>query len=115
MPASSTPVLTLTVTLSGTVAAKRFVTAAGAQAGADANTLGVARVAGVSGDEIAVDVLGTTIVEAGAAISAGATIKTNAAGKAVTWATSGPKVAIALQASGGNGDLIEVLLTPNAA
>ena len=111
MPAASTPVLTL----SGTVAAHRFVTPAGAQAGADANTLGVARTSGVSGDKVAVDVLGTSIVDAGAAISAGATIETNASGKAVTWATSGPKVAIALQAASGDGDLIEVLLIPNAA
>lgn len=114
MSLQSTPVLTLTVTLSGNVAARRFVTPAGAQATGDANTLGVARVAGGSGDKIAVDVLGTAVVEAGAAIAAGATIETDADGKAVTWATSGPKVAIALEAAGAGGALIEVLLIPNA-
>lgn len=115
MSLQSTPILSLTATLSGTVTARRFVTPAGAQAGADANTLGVARVAGVSGDKIAVDVLGTSIVEAGAAVSAGATLKTDSSGRAITWASSGAKVALALQAAGAAGDLIEVLLIPNVA
>jgi hypothetical protein len=109
------PILTLTRTLSGTVAANRFVTPSGAQAGADANTLGVARSGGVSGDKIPVDVLGTAVVEAGAAISEGATLETDASGRAVTWATSGPKVGIALEAAGAAGQFIEVLLIPNAA
>lgn len=107
--------LTLTVALTGTVAANRFVTVAGAQAGADANTLGVACTAGGSGDKIPVDVLGTAVVEAGAAVSAGATLETDASGCAVTWATSGPKVAIALEEATAAGQLIEVLLIPNAA
>lgn len=115
MSIQSTPILTLTTTLSGTVAARRFVTPAGAQAGADAYTLGVARTAGVSGDKIPVDALGTAVVEAGAAISAGATLESDSSGRAVTWATSGAKIAIALQAAGAAGDFIEVLLIPNAA
>ncbi len=114
MSYQSTPILTLTVALTGTVAAHRFVTAAGAQAGADANTLGVARSAGVSGDKIPVDVLGTSIVEAGAAVAAGATLESDASGRGVTWATSGGKVGIALQAAAGAGEMIEVLLLPNA-
>ena len=106
--------LSLPVTLTGTVAANRFVTPAGAQAGADANTLGVARFGGGSGDKVTVDVIGTAIVEAGAAIAAGATLETDASGRAVTWATSGGKVGIALQAASGAGVMIEVLLLPNA-
>lgn len=106
--------LSLPVTLTGTVAANRFVTPAGAQAGADANTLGVARFGGASGEKVTVDVIGTAIVEAGAAISAGATLETDASGRAVTWATSGGKVGIALQAASGAGVMIEVLLLPNA-
>jgi hypothetical protein len=106
--------LSLPLTLTGTVAANRFVTPAGAQAGADANTLGVARSAGVSGEKVTVDVIGTAIVEAGAAIAAGATLETDASGRGVTWATSGGKVAIALQAASGAGVMIEVLLLPNA-
>lgn len=109
-----TSLLALPVTLTGTVAAHRFVTAAGAQAGVDANTLGVARGAGVAGEKITVDVIGTAIVESGAAIAAGATLESDASGRAVTWASSGGKVGIALQAAAGAGEFIEVLLLPNA-
>lgn len=109
------PLLTLTLALTGTVAAQRFVKLDGTQAGADANTLGVARTAGVTGERVAVDVLGTCMVEAGAAISGGATLETDASGRAVTWATSGPKVGIALEAAGGAGEMIEVLLVQNVA
>ena len=107
--------LTLTTALTGTVTANRFVTAAGAQAGADANTLGVSRVSGVSGDKVPVDVLGTAVVEAGAALSAGATVKADASGRAITWVTSGAKVGLALEAATAAGQMIEVLLIPNVA
>ncbi len=115
MSKQNIPILTLTHRLTGTVAQYRFVTPAGAQAGADANTLGVARVAGVSGEDIPVDTLGTAIVEAGAAIAAGATLKSDASGRGITWVTAGAKVAIALQAATAAGEFIEVLLIPNAA
>lgn len=115
MSNQATPLLALAVTLTGTVAANRFVTPAGAQAGADANTLGVARFGGGSGDKVTADVIGTAIVEAGAAISAGATVKADSSGRAIAWATSGAKVAVALQAATAAGQMIEVLLIPNAA
>jgi hypothetical protein len=115
MPQQNISILTLSHTLTGTVAANRFVTPAGAQAGADANALGVARTAGVSGGLVPVDVLGTAIVEAGAAVAAGATVKADANGKAITWVTSGAKVGVALGAASAAGDFIEVLLIPNAA
>lgn len=114
MSNQSIPLLTLPVTLSGTVAADRFVTAAGAQAGADAATFGVTNSAGVAGDKVSVDVLGTTIVEAGAAIAAGATLKSDSSGRAITWVTSGAKVGIALDAATAAGQKIEVLLIQNA-
>ncbi len=108
-------VLGLTRVLSGTVAASRFVTVAGAQAGADANALGVARFGGVSGDAVPVDVLGTVTLESGAAFSAGATLKSDSSGRGITWVTSGAKVAIALEASTGAGQMVEALLIPNVA
>lgn len=115
MAKQSIPVLSLPVTAAGTIAANRFVTAARAQAGADANTLGVSRTAAVASDQLTVDVLGTATVEAGAAVAAGATIKSDSSGRAITWATSGAKVAIALEAAAASGQLIEVLLIPNVA
>lgn len=108
-------ILTLTFALTGTVAVNRFVTPAGAQAGADANTLGVTRLAGVSGDNVPVDTLGTAIVESGAAFAKGASLKADGDGKAITWVTSGAKVAIALEAATDAGQMIEVLLIPNVA
>lgn len=108
-------VLALTLAAAGTIAANRFITPAGAQAGADANTLGVCRQAAVAADKVTVDVLGTAIVEAGAAVSAGASLKSDASGRAITWATSGAKVGIALEAATGAGQMIEVLLIPNVA
>lgn len=115
MPLQDITILALTVAATGTIGACRFVTPAGAQAGADANTLGVCRVAAVAGDKIPVNVLGTSVVEAGAAIAAGATLKSDASGRAITWATSGAKVGLALEAASGAGAFIEVLLIPNVA
>lgn len=114
MSHQSISVLALPVTLSGTVAANRFVTPAGAQATAGVNTLGVARSAGASGEKITADVLGTAVVEAGAAVAANATVAADASGRAITWA-SGAKVGLALQAASGAGVFIEVLLVPNVA
>lgn len=108
-------VLALTLAAAGTIAANRFITPAGAQAGADANTLGVCRQAAVAADKVTVDVLGTAVVEAGAAVSAGASLKSDASGRAITWASSGAKVGIALEAATGAGQMIEVLLIPNVA
>lgn len=108
------PCLALTRTLSGTVVANRFVSSVGAQTAADANALGVCRTAGVSGDLATIDVLGTAIVEAGAAITAGVAVKADSLGRAIAWVTSGCRLGIALQAAGAAGDLIEVALIPNA-
>lgn len=116
MGAQSKSVVTLSVVAAGAIATARFVTPVGAQAGADANTLGVSRfAASAAGERVAVDALGTAVVEAGAAVSAGATIKSDASGRAITWATSGAKVALALEAATAAGQMIEVLLVPNAA
>ena len=109
------PILALTIAATATLVAERFVTAAGAVPAADANVLGVVRQAAVSGDKVTVDVLGTAIVEAGGAITKGDTLKVDNTGKVITWATSGAKVGLALQAASGAGQFIEVLLIPNVA
>lgn len=111
----STPIFTLPVAATGVIAAQRFVTPAGAQAGADANTLGVARTGAAIGDKIPVDVMGTAVVQSGAAFAAGATLKSDANGKGITWASSGAKVALALEAATGADQFVEVLLIPNVA
>lgn len=115
MSTSSLPLLTLTQVAVSAITACRFVTALGAQAGADANTLGAACAPAAIGEAFSVDVRGTTTVEAGAAIALGATLKSDASGRAITWATTGAKVGIALEAATAAGQFIEVLLVDNAA
>ncbi|MCC6195711.1 MAG: DUF2190 family protein [Burkholderiales bacterium] len=107
--------LCLSIPASGAVIGRRFVRPSGAQAGADHNTLGVARADASSGAQVPVDVLGTAIVTVGAAVIAGATLKSDANGKAITWAASGAKIAVALEAATGADQDIEVLLIPNVA
>lgn len=108
----NTSVLTLTVLAAAALSANRFVTAGGAVPAANANVIGVTRSSAGSGDLVPVDALGTTMVEASAAISAGAAIATTNDGRAVTHST-GAVVARALTAAAGAGSLIEVMLIPN--
>lgn len=115
MTAASIAILTLPFVASGAVTANRFITPAGAQAGADVNTFGVSRATQANGERGSADVLGTATVEAGAAVAVGATIKSDASGRAITWVTSGAKVGLALEAAAQAGDMIEVLLIPNVA
>ncbi len=105
--------LTLTVAASATLAAERFVTAAGAYPAAAGNALGVATTRAVSGELFDVDVLGTAVATAGAAIAKNAYVQIDTDGKVITR-TSGVAVGQALQAASADGDRIEVLLIPNA-
>lgn len=110
-----TSLLALPIIAAAAIAANRFVTPGQQQAGADANTLGVSRAAAASGERTTVDVIGTAVVETGGVFSAGATMKSDASGRAILWATSGAKVAVALEASTASGQFVEVLLIPNVA
>lgn len=112
MAATSIATLTLTTQATGSVAESRFITYAGAQAGAAANTMGVNQYSVSLSELAAVVVSGTAIVEAGAAIAAGAALETDASGRAVTK-SAGPTVGRALQAASGAGSFIEILLIQN--
>lgn len=114
MSAQNICILSLPLLLTGTVASKRFVTYAGAQAGAGVNTLGVSDYSGVAGERINVITHGTAIVETGGAIAAGAAVESDASGRAVTKA-SGVTVGRVLpgQAASVAGDFIEILLINN--
>lgn len=117
MPASSNiSLLTLSVLASATVAADRFITTGGAHPSAGGLPLGVTRSAGESGDMVPVDVMGTAIVTAGAAIALDAAIAVGTDGKAITHDADGDKHAVgrALSAATGDGDTLEVLLIPSA-
>lgn len=110
------PLLTLTVTAAAALVANRFVTTLGAVPAAAAACLGVTRAsAGAAGDLVPVDVLGTTIVETGAAIVVGAAIECDASGRAITLA-SGVKLgrmAPGQAAATAAGQFVEVLLIAN--
>src|SRR3954470_443744 len=110
-----TPLETLSVTATGAIEANLFGPPGGAQAGAGDNTLGVSRTEAAIGDLIGVDTLGTAVVEAGAAISLGASLESDESGRAITWASSGAKVGIAREAAPGAGYFLEVQLVANVA
>lgn len=105
-------VQTLTVLAAGTITKNRFVTIGGVTATAAATAFGVAATSAASGEYFPVNTLGTSIVQAGGAISAGAAIEVGTGGKAVTK-SSGVAVARAIEAASGDGVLIEVFLIPN--
>jgi hypothetical protein len=115
MSAQSFPILTLTMLATAVVPANRFVTFGGTVTVADANSAGVARTAAAVGDAMPVDALGTAVVESGAAITAGDTVKSDGTGRAITWVTSGVRLGRAQQAATAAGQFIEVFLMPNVA
>lgn len=105
--------LSLSVIAAAALSAERFVTTSGAYPAAGGNADGVTQTDAASGDLVAVDVAGTAIVVASAAIAKDAYVQSDATGQAVTQ-TSGVAVAKALEAAAAAGDRIEVLLIPNA-
>ncbi len=108
-------VLTLTVTAAATLAANRFVELDGTYPTAGGKAFGVTRVDAVTGDPVPVDILGTTIVECGAAVTADAALMVDAAGKVVPLTGSAKQaVARAMEAGAADGSKIEVLLIPSA-
>lgn len=112
MSQSSLTIFTKTVIAVAVVAANRFVTIAGGYPAAEGNTLGVTRTEAETDDAMTVDVLGTTIVEASAAIAKGAAVASTADGRAVTH-TAGTVVGRALGAATAAGEKIEILLIAN--
>lgn len=105
--------LALSIAASAALVAERFVTVGGAYPSAGGNTVGVTQTDAASGDLVAVDVVGTAIVEASAAIAKNAYVQADATGQAVTQST-GIAVGVALEAASAAGERIEVLLISNA-
>lgn len=112
MAASSTPIFVLPVTAAAAITAGRAVTAAGAVASAAGNALGIAQTDGSTGDLVPVNVLGTAVATAGAAITAGAAVEVGSSGKVVTK-SSGVTIGRALTAAAADGDQVEILLIAN--
>jgi hypothetical protein len=106
-------ILTLSVLASASIAAERFVTAAGGVASAAGNAIGVSCTQAAAGEIFPVDVIGTAVVTAGGAFDKGAWLEIGSDGKAVVQ-TTGPAVAWAQQAATADGDRVSVVLIPNA-
>lgn len=112
MAAASISTLTLSVKATAALTAGRAVNIAGAVPAAGTYSLGVADSNGAIGDMVPVQVAGTVVATAGAAISAGALVEVGTDGKLITKNT-GISVGRALSAAAADGDQIEVLLIGN--
>ena len=104
--------LTLTVTAAAALTQNRCVTTGGAVPAAGAAVLGVLRSSAASGQLVPVDVLGTAIAEAGAAIAVGAALEVDNQGRVITRNT-GATVGRTLAAAAAAGDVIEIRFIPN--
>lgn len=112
MPATSRSIFTDTVAAAATITEGQAVTVAGAVASSAGNAIGIACTDAVSGEQLAVDMIGTAVAIAGAAVAKGAALEVGSAGKLVTQ-SAGVTVARALQAAGADGDRFEVFLIAN--
>jgi hypothetical protein len=102
--------LTLNVVAAAALATARGVTAAGAYPAAGGGIRGVTRTsAGASGDLTPIDVMGTTIMESGAAITANGPVQCDATGRAIDKA-AGTLVGHAVGSASAAGQMIEVIL-----
>lgn len=112
MAASQTAIFVQTIIATAAITANRGVTIAGAVPAAAATALGLAQTGGAIGDAIPVNVLGTAVGEAGAAIAVGAALEFDASARVITKA-AGIAIGRALTAAANAGDQIEVLLIPS--
>lgn len=111
MPATKSPIMTLSVAAVAAISEHQAVGYDGDVAGAGEAIQGLAATDAANGQIFGVDVIGTSIAIAGAGVVVGAALEVGAGGKLVTK-TSGVTVARALQAANTDGDLFEVLLIP---
>ena len=115
MSKANISLMTLTVVAAAALVANRFVLTAGTYPAAGGIALGVTRSDGGVGDLVPVDVLGTAVVVAGAAIAADVPVMVTAEGKVITHDGDGDKHAVgrSLEAA-ADGALVEILLVPTA-
>ena len=66
--------------------------------------------AAAAGEAVAIDILGTTIVESGGAFAKGVPLKSDATGRAIAQAGAGEIIAYSSEAVAAAGQFTEVLL-----
>ena len=104
-------IFTFSAIASAAVAAARFIgLGTGAHCAADAKALGVTQTPAAAGEAVAVDVVGTAIVEAGGAILPWGEVKSDAVGKAIAHDGTGEILGYAVTGATADGQKIEVLL-----
>lgn len=108
MSAQKKPILTITRIATTAITAHSVVTLQGAIAAAGAESAGFAVTDAAVGEYFAVDVIGTSLGIAGAAIAAGAAVQVGTAGQVITQ-TTGARLGFALFAA-GTGAPVEVLI-----
>jgi Uncharacterized conserved protein (DUF2190) len=108
---SKRAILSLTVIASATVMAGRAITQDGAYAATGEHMHGVSDFNANAGDELAVDCLGVSILEAGAAIAADTLVQVGVDGKYITKA-AGKAVARSMTAASADGSKFEAFLLP---
>lgn len=110
--ATNIPVLIKGYLAAGAIAAKRFVTPALTQAGAGVSTIGVSDYEGAIGDDFSIIVIGTAVVEAGAAIDGTVrAVESDAQGRAIpknTGKTAG--ILMPGQTATAAGQSVEILV-----
>ena len=116
MSKASHAIFTDTVIAAAVLTNNRLVNQAGTVPAAGALAYGVTRSDAAIGDPTPVDVMGTAIVEAGAAFGKDVALMVGTAGKAIAHDNVGSKHAIgrSLEASTGDGAFVEVLLVPSS-
>jgi ribose 5-phosphate isomerase len=103
------PILTTTVITTAALTARRFVgIGTGATCAAGVKALGVAEYDADAATPAPVNVLGILEVEAGAAVAVGASVESDATGRAITLA-AGVANGIALDAATAAGDSIRIV------
>lgn len=109
---SQTVILAVTAVAIGAVSERRFVGFDGAQITvAGANVLGVADYGAVEKEAYAVNVIGTSRVEAGGPVAVGDRIKSDAQARAVVQGGAGATVGFALTSAVAAGEDITILLS----
>lgn len=111
MSKARNPALTVSATTAAGVSEFRFVGFDGELTGLNGLARGVAITPAAAGEDYALDALGETVVEAGAAFAAGALLSSDANARAVSGGTK--PAARALEAATAAGQRVRCLLLPN--
>lgn len=107
----SISLLVLNVAAGGARAVARGLTGAGAYPSAGAGIRGVSRTsAAASGDLVPIDVIGTTIMEAGGTVTLNGPVQCDSTGRAVDKTSTNVIVGYALSAAAAAGEMVEVAL-----